>query len=396
VADLGTDKKVLLERHRPLLKYDSNESYFADSAAIWTDWKENRLLQGETPIAAAAPAGGTPQLSLPFLVAGKYQDGVAVEGTDLIDCTGDDYAKAAHELHQDERYRNRMYGRAAEDPAGCWWLQYWFFYFYNDFNLIGNFFKAGLHEGDWEMIQLRLGEDEKPDYAVYAQHKGGEVRRWDQVDVVPGTERPFVYVARGSHASYFSPGKHPLGPLWADFADGKRRSPEVQLEVVDENQPGFRWLQWPGHWGGTRLPKHALPFDADSPVGPRQHAQWDDPARLAPDLAAEAAPAVQALAPPLPTLTKAQARREGDDLLVDYEAVSPEGQKMRGLVVTVNSPDAAGVPPLTRTVAAEGLAGTVKWPAPIDPGKHYDVQVSAAFDEHVATESRRTDLAPVA
>jgi Vacuolar protein sorting-associated protein 62 len=223
VADLSTDTKALLERHRPLLKYDSNESYFADSAEEWTNWKDNRLLKGGTLLAAATPGDGAAQLSLAFLGPDEYADKVAAERTDLIDCKGDDYAKAAHELHQDPRYRNRMYGRAVESK-GRWWLQYWFFYFFNDFNLIGHLVKAGLHEGDWEMIQLRLGEDEKPDYAVYAQHNGAEVRRWDQVDVVPGTERPLVYVARGSHASYFSPGKHQLGPVWADFADGKRRS----------------------------------------------------------------------------------------------------------------------------------------------------------------------------
>jgi len=393
---MSINRNVLLERHRPLLKYDSNESYFADSAEAWTDWKENRLLQGERLIAATTPTDGTPKLSLPFLVPDEYEGKVKVEASDLIDCKGGDYAKIAQELHQDPRYRNRMYGRAAEDPKGRWWLQYWFFYVFNDFNLIGHLVKAGLHEGDWEMIQLRLGEDEKPDYAVYAQHKGAEVRRWDQVDVLPGTERPFVYVARGSHASYFSPGKHPLGPVWADFADGKRRSPEVRLEIVEEDQPQWRWLQWPGHWGGTKPPDVALPFDADSPVGPSGHSEWADPSALAPNLPEEAAPGEQTVASSLPVLKQALARREGKELLIDYDAESPDGQALRGLAITVNSPDDAGVPPLTRTIEADALSGTVKWPGEIDPGKHYDIHVSAAFDEHIATASRRTDLGPTA
>lgn len=395
MADLSADKKVLLERHRPLLKYDSNESYFADSAEEWTNWKDNRLLKGETLLAAATPGDGAAQLSLAFLGPDEYADKVAAERTDLIDCKGDDYAKAAHELHQDPRYRNRMYGHAVESK-GRWWLQYWFFYFFNDFNLIGHLVRAGLHEGDWEMIQLRLGEDEKPDYAVYAQHNGAEVRRWDQVDVLPGTERPLVYVARGSHASYFSPGKHQLGPVWADFADGKRRSPDVKLEIVDEQAPEWRWLLWPGHWGGTKPPDIAMPFDADSPLGPAGHSQWADPGKLAPDLAEEAAPSEQAIAPPLPTLKQALARREGKELLIDYDAESPGGQALRGLAVTLNSPDDSGVPPLTRTIEADTLSGTVRWPGEIEPQKHYDVHVSAAFDEQIATESRRTDLAPVA
>jgi hypothetical protein len=393
---MGIDRNILLERHRPLLKYDSNESYFADSAEAWTDWKENRLLQGKKPIAAATPSDGAPKLSLSFLAPDEYAGDIAVTASDLIDCTGDDYAKIADELHQNPRYRNRMYGRAVEDPTGHWWLQYWFFYVYNDFNLIGNFFKAGLHEGDWEMIQLRLDESQVPDYAVYAQHKEAEVRRWHQVDVVPGTERPFVYVARGSHASYFSPGKHPLGPAWWDFADGARRSPDVRLEIIDEDQPQWRWLQWPGHWGGTNKPKIDLPFDADSPVGPRGHSQWTDPSTLAPDLPAEAAPAAKVAPPAPPVLKEVQARREGSDLLIEYAVESAEGRSLHGLAITVNSPDRAGVPPMTRTVEATDPSGTVKWPGEIDPDKNYDVYVSAAFDDHMATASRRLDLAPAA
>ena len=388
------DRNVLLEKHRPFLQYDSNECYFADSAEEWTDWHENRLLQGERLLAAATPQDGAAQLSLPFLAPDEYEGSIAVKEADLIDCTGDDYVAAARQLHQNPRYRNRMYGRAIE-AEGHTWLQYWFFYFYNDFNLIGNFFKAGLHEGDWEMIQLRLGEDQAPDYAIYAQHKEAEVRRWDQVQVVPGSERPVVYVARGSHASYFTPGKHSTGAWW-DFADGKRRSPEVRLEIIDDEQPQWRWLFWPGHWGGTKKPKIELPFDADSPVGPSRHSQWKHPHTLAPNLPEEAAPAAQAVAPPHPSLEKAQARREGTELLIDYEAASPDGRELRGLVVTVNSPDDAGVPPATRTIEAEKPSGTAKWPGKIDPAKRYDVHVSAAFADHTATASRRTDLGPAA
>jgi len=394
---MGADRKTLLERHRPLLKYDSNESYFADAADAWTDWRENRLLQGKNLIAAATPTDGTPKLSLPFLVPDEYESKAKVKATDLIDCEGGDYAAIAHELHQVPRYRNRMYGRAAEDSKGHWWLQYWFFYVYNDFNLAGGLFKAGLHEGDWEMIQLRLDADDVPDYAVYAQHKGGDVRRWHQVDVVPGTERPFVYVARGSHASYFSPGKHQLGPLWWDYADGARRSPEVRLEIVDENLPQWRWLLWPGHWGGTKKPKAIdLPFDADSPVGPFCHSQWADPNTLAPDLAAEAEATRKAAPPAPPILKEVQARREGNDLMIDYAVESTEGRGLRGLVVTLNSPDMAGVPPLTRAIEAGDDAGTIQWPGEIDPDKRYDIHISAAFDDQMATASRRLDLGPAA
>jgi len=79
------------------------------------------------------------------------------------------------------------------------WLQYWFYYFYNDYNLIGAVIKAGLHECDWEMIQLRVPDgSETPDLAVYAQHSHAQSRDWPQVDLLPGSSRPIVYPARGS------------------------------------------------------------------------------------------------------------------------------------------------------------------------------------------------------
>ena len=166
-----------------------------------------------------------------------------------------------------------MYGHAVVDSNDDLWLQYWFWYFFNDYNLIGNFIKAGLHEGDWEMIQIRL-QDETPDLAIYAQHATAETRRWSQVDLVPGTQRPLVYVARGSHAAYFEPGRHWTGH-WFDYADGKRKSPEISLNVVVEEDEDWRWIRWPGRWGDTK--KGDNPLDSDSPDGPADHDQWDDP-----------------------------------------------------------------------------------------------------------------------
>ena len=63
--------------------------------------------------------------------------------TDVISDPSKDYRDQARTLHQQPGLANRVYGHAAVDANGDQWLQYWFFYFYNDYNLIGSFIKAG-------------------------------------------------------------------------------------------------------------------------------------------------------------------------------------------------------------------------------------------------------------
>lgn len=68
------------------------------------------------------------------------------------------------------------------DPdSGQLWLQYWLWYIYNDYHLA---FNAGLHEGDWEMVQVGMDGDE-PKVAVYAQHDQAERRDWSLVRKTP-------------------------------------------------------------------------------------------------------------------------------------------------------------------------------------------------------------------
>ena len=63
---------------------------------------------------------------------------------------------------------------AGRDGAGKTWLQYWLFSYYNPQNVLG----FGVHEGDWESVQVGLDADGVPDVATYAQHSGGERCAW--------------------------------------------------------------------------------------------------------------------------------------------------------------------------------------------------------------------------
>src|SRR5262245_23833904 len=290
-----TDARVLLERHKPRLLYDSQEAYFADSAAVFTDSPTNSLRR-----ANGAPIATPPKLSLDYLGKQTYKDGTKVVAGDMIGHQTRNYAKNARPMpNKDPRYRDRVYGHARRDAKGRLWLQYWLFYYYNDFQLIGALLTGGKHEGDWELVQLRLDANERPDLAVYSQHKTAEAKPWAATPKDKNT--PLVYVARGSHANYFGPGSRFTGS-WFDQADGKGPKINPTLEVVTDTTPA--WMLWPGMWGDTRT--GVLPLDSKSPVSPGVRKHWLDPSLLS-GAEPKAAPT-----PPAPP--KAVAHREGDHI----------------------------------------------------------------------------------
>ena len=89
-----------------------------------------------------------------------------------------------------------VYGRCAETAEGTV-LQYWYFYIYND--------SGNKHEGDWEMASIVLDAGKVPRRVGFAGHTGGAQRAWEGLRDPRGDaikDRPYLYVARGSHAAY--------------------------------------------------------------------------------------------------------------------------------------------------------------------------------------------------
>jgi hypothetical protein len=356
-----TDARVLLERHKPRLVYDSHEAYFADSAAIWTDSPRNVLKRPGGAVIAKPP-----KLSLAFLGPMVYGDKTKALASDTIGDTTRNYAANAAALHRQAKYRDRVYGHARRDANGRLWLQYWLFYYYNDYQLLGPF-SGGNHEGDWELVQIRLNASEQPEQIVMTQHKNAESRAFKDAPKIGAT--PLVYVARGSHANYFARGSHWTGN-WVDQADGKGPQITPTLEVLDDATPA--WVVWPGHWGDTK--PGVLPLDSSSPISPGARRHWLDPAKLV-------GTGPKAGAPKPPAAPAATVRRAGDRVVVAYEA--PPGAT--ALAVALR-PKGSSEPAVTKAFPLDRVRGEVEVAA---DERDYDVWTSVAGPEGTASEGVR-------
>jgi hypothetical protein len=382
----------LLRRFQPALRYDSNEQFFADSAAQFTEAPGIELRRAAaaagTPgavIARSVPVAGEPKLTLAFLGPQTYGNGEQVQRSDVIGVQGQDYRARYVRLRTARPdLSNRIYGHAVE-AGGRVWLQYWMWYFYNDYQLAFGF---GTHEGDWELVQLRIGGGGQPDVAVYGQHGSAQRRAWADVEkLASNRDRPVVYVARGSHGAYFDPGFHPTD-AWYDIADGKRPAPALALETVDD--AAHAWLRWPGFWGDTK-PSDGSALQSYSPTGPGGRTVWRNPGRLL-----DQATAAAAQTPPAaPGVRIARGRDNRLEIAYDF---ADRRDPPRALVVTVNSRDAHGVPPMTHTFAdLAATRGTLRTDVVLDPARHYDISTSAgAGPPPMPSSSTLTELGPVA
>lgn len=259
---------LLLQTHVPALVYDVQEVYKADSASTITDnyvsgvysnYLQNAdaldPLGNPAIIAASDPSLGYPRLSVNFL-GQTYSNGltaVGPPGGHYID-EANSYPVDAQRMHQQSTYRDQIYGHVRRAPDGTVWLQYWFFYYYNEGETIFDF---DAHEADWEMIQIGLDSSGGPIVATYAQHTGGQSCPWNAVPRVssPDGEYPIVFVGKGQHPSEFQPD---IGHL-----DGETVRPQMT-----RISGATRWVLWPGRWGASgsviRSPG-------------KQGAKWDDP-----------------------------------------------------------------------------------------------------------------------
>jgi hypothetical protein len=97
--------------------------------------------------------------------------------------------------------------------AGFVVLQYWYFYFFNDWRSRAN--GVNDHEGDWEQVTIFLAEQATgppvPAWVAFSAHDevGDDLRRrWDDPDLTLVDDHPVVFAGLGSHSGAYLGGDY--------------------------------------------------------------------------------------------------------------------------------------------------------------------------------------------
>jgi hypothetical protein len=189
------------------------------------------------------------------------------------------YAKGFEKLVEEGKAPAVTYAHIAREPNHSGFvLQYWFFWYFNQFN--------DLHEGDWEGMQLSFEAEtttaalkEEPSEIIVFQHAGGERANWGDAKVQKEGTHPIVYPAAGSHATFYDSavyiqnGQHGSGVGCDNTAEPLRelRPRPVLLPETASEQGPFKWLSYDGRWG-----EKEKGFN-NGPTGPTTKTVWREP-----------------------------------------------------------------------------------------------------------------------
>jgi hypothetical protein len=189
------------------------------------------------------------------------------------------YAKAFRQLVREGKAPAVTYAHVAREPNHDGFaLQYWFFWYFNQFN--------DLHEGDWEGMQLSFESnttagalDEEPSEVIVFQHAGGERASWEEGKVQKQGTHPVVYPAAGSHATFYDSavylgnGQNGSGVGCDNTSEPLRElrlRPVLLPDTAPESGP-FQWLSYRGRWG-----EREKGFN-NGPTGPVTKTVWREP-----------------------------------------------------------------------------------------------------------------------
>lgn len=189
------------------------------------------------------------------------------------------YARAFRKLVKEGKAPAVTYAHIAREPNHAGFaLQYWFYWYFNQFN--------DLHEGDWEGMQLTFESnttagalEEEPSEVILFQHAGGERAEWEEGKVQKEGTHPVVYPAAGSHATFYDSavyvenGQNGSGVGCDNTSEPLRelRPAPVLLPEAAPERGAFRWLSYRGRWG-----EREKGFN-NGPQGPVTKTVWSEP-----------------------------------------------------------------------------------------------------------------------
>ena len=369
------DHDELLERFQPVLRYDSNEQFFADSAEQYAVNPGNELRRKRTEagngavLASAQPKSGEQQLTLGFLGREKYADGRrcrrATSSASPARTTASSTAGCASHTPSSATSCTATRSRpttASGCSTGC---------STSTTTTSCRSASARTRATGRSSSTATTPRPTRPtsrstrSIASESCAAGTRSRSTRPTPTGRSSTSPAARMPRTSRRAF----TRPRGGTTSRTASA--RAPRLRLEIVsDDTHP---WLLWPGRWGDTLPRKKGI--ETDSPTGPGKKNHWRQPDKLL-----DNKPSIQVHGKGRGAAGGAhQARRRPAALRVRrHQARAPSSL----LVVTVNSKDEEGVPPRTHNIEVHASGhGKVTTELVLDPLKHYDVHTSMVADD---------------
>jgi Vacuolar protein sorting-associated protein 62 len=300
----STPEQELADRYAPIVALKKSEGPCGAEIVKGEPWRPTtvEIVLGNPAVTLHGPGRGNPavgQAPTPPDLYGK-ESGFFLNfpGNPLVPlCT---YVRDGKRFAEGKPSITYAHVTAEAGVPGRLALEYWFYYYFNDFN--------NKHESDWEGIQLVFEADTveealetEPVEVGYAQHEGGEWAAWDDEKLEKVGDRPVVYPAAGSHASYFSDrlwlGRSASEGIGCDNSTGPSHRVELTAVVVPTEPASprgrYAWLAYEGLWGQKERGPN------NGPTGPNTKDRWTEPIAWQEDLrqTSVAVPAVPTFGP---------------------------------------------------------------------------------------------------
>jgi hypothetical protein len=282
-------EQELADRYAPIVALKELEGFCGETTHSGEPWRPTtvQIVLGNPEVTLRGPGRGDPVVETAPTAADLHGKGDGY----FLDFPGNPLRPACTYEEDGRRFAEGQpsvaYAHVTTEAGipGKLALEYWFYYYFNDFN--------NKHESDWEGVQLVFDADTveealltEPIEVGFAQHEGGERADWNDKKLEKVGDHPVVYPAAGSHASYFSDrlwlGRGASEGIGCDDSTGPSNRMQLAAVVVPSEPQAadgnLAWLAYEGLWGEReRAPNNG-------PTGPNTKDRWREPITWQDDL----------------------------------------------------------------------------------------------------------------